>query len=326
MVHTHTRLTGRCFSEASRCNIPCPPNFIREQQMVFYNHLPGHTVSCNDKGTLAVCIGWVTVHSDLYSHVEAQNSHLPEVKDLINVYHILARAAPLYSVLIKHNQRMSAPKSEKKKVDQVANEAYQAVIQAAEKVLLMLANPQITGALLDLMPLCNQHSTHSWGHAFWLQHLNNYPQAIEVNSLDEEEDKDEVSTPDPGEKAIKWDLTSAEGLTLTLSSPSSDSSYSEVESFDLLPKLDHLELSTINELSEDKFHEALKVAVRAPSPPPPPLTAITKHVEEPHVTQIMDAYHLRWPEASIRTTQAASLLINNVIAQRGCLSAFKVDA
>ena len=81
-------------------------------------------------------------------------------------------------------------------MDQVANEAYQAVIQAAEKVLLMLANPQITGALLDLMPLCNQHSTHSWGHAFWPQHLNDYPQAIEVDSSDEEEDKEMVHSLD----------------------------------------------------------------------------------------------------------------------------------
>ncbi|KAJ8456490.1 hypothetical protein ONZ51_g12096 [Trametes cubensis] len=99
-------------------------------------------------------------------HVKAQISHLPEVKDLIDIYRSLARAAPSYGVLVNYNKRTSAPRSEKKKVDQVANEAYQAVIQAAEKVLSMLANPQIMGALSDFMPLRNQHSTHSWGHVF----------------------------------------------------------------------------------------------------------------------------------------------------------------
>ena len=316
------------------------------------------------------------MHPDPYSHVEARIAHFPEVKDLIDVYRALARAAPSYSVLVKHNQRTSAPKSEKKKVVQVASEAYQAVVQAAEKVISMLANPQVAGALSDLMPLRNQHGTHSWGHVFWPQRLDDYPQAIEVDSSDEEEDEDEVrsdggwsipstdpwkvSTPDPEEEAIKWGPTSVEGSTPTLSSSSSDSSYSEVESFDLLPELEQLELSTIDELSEEEFHEALKVAVRAPSPPPPPPTAITKHVEEPHGrcgffrgtgedrfgyinsrgdifmvpnssfgisdVRIMVAYHLRWPEASVRTTQAASLLIDDVIARRGNYPAFKVDA
>ena len=161
MVYTRTQLTGRRFSEASRRNIPRPPNFIRERRTVFYNHLPRHTVSANDEGTLADRIGWVIVHPDLYSHVEARIAHLPEVKDLIDIYRSLARAAPSYGVLVNYNKRTSAPRSEKKKVDQVANEAYQAVIQAAEKVLSMLANPQIAGALSDLMPLCNQHGTHS---------------------------------------------------------------------------------------------------------------------------------------------------------------------
>ena len=375
MVHTQTRLTGRRFSEATRRNIPRPPNFIRERRTVFYNHLPRHTVSCNDEGTLADRIGWVIVHPDLYSHVEARIAHLPEVKDLIDVYRALARAAPSYSVLVRYNKKTSAPRSEKKKVDQVASEAYHAVIQGAEKVLSMLANPQVAGALSDLMPLRNQHGTHSWGHVFWPQRLDDYPQPIEVDSSDEEEDEDEVrsdsgwsipstdpwkiSTPDPEEEAIKWGTT-VEGSTPTLSSSSSDSSYEEVESFDPLPELGHLELSTIDELSEDEFHEALKVAVRAPSPPPPPPTAITKHVEEPHGrcgffrgtgedrfgyinsrgdifmvpnsslgisdVRIMVAYHLRWPEASVRTTQAASLLIDDVIARRGNYPAFKVDA
>ncbi|KAJ8472862.1 hypothetical protein ONZ51_g8233 [Trametes cubensis] len=353
MVYTNTRLTGRRFSEATCRNISRPPNFIREQRTVFYNHLPRHTVSCNDEGTLADRVGWVIVHPDLYSHVEARIAHLPEVKDLIDVYRALARAAPSYSVLVKHNQRMTAPKSEKKKVVQVASEAYQAVVQAAEKVISMLANPQVAGALSDLMPLRNQHGTHSWGHVFWPQRLDDYPQAIEVDSSDEEENEDE-------EEAIKWGPTSVEGSTPTLSSSSSDSSYLEVESFDLLPELEQLELSTIDELSEEEFHEALKVAVRAPSPPPPPPTAITKHVEEPHGrcgffrgtgkdqfgyinsrgdifmvpnssfgisdVRIMVAYHLRWPEASVRTTQAASLLIDDIIARRGNYPAFKVDA
>ncbi|KAJ8473216.1 hypothetical protein ONZ51_g8005 [Trametes cubensis] len=344
MVYTNTRLTGRRFSEATRRNIPRPPNFIRERRTVFYNHLPRHTVSCNDEGTLADRVGWVIVHPDLYSHVEARIAHLPEVKDLIDVYRALARAAPSYSVLVKHNQRTSAPKSEKKKVVQVASEAYQAVVQAAEKVISMLANPQVAGALSDLMPLRNQHGTHSWGHVFWPQRLDDYPQPIEVDSSDEEEDEDEVSTPDPEEEAIKWGPTSVEGSTPTLSSPSSNSSYSEVESFDLLPELEQLELSMIDELSEEEFHEALKVA----------------HVEEPNGrcgffrgtgedrfgyinsrgdifmvpnssfgisdVRIMVAYHLRWPGASVRTTQAASLLIDDVIARRGNYPAFKVDA
>ncbi|KAJ8481676.1 hypothetical protein ONZ51_g5851 [Trametes cubensis] len=224
----------------------------------------------------------------------------------------------------------------------------------------MLANPQVVGALSDLMPLRNQHGTHSWGHVFWPQRLDDYPQAIKVDSSDEEEDEDEVSTPDPEEEAIKWGPTSVEGSTPTLSSPSSNTSYSEVESFDLLPELKQLELSTIDELSKEEFHEALKVAVRAPSPPPPPPAAITKHIEEPHGrcgffcgtgedrfgyinsrggifmvpnssfgisdVRIMVAYHPRWPEASVRTTQAASLLIDDVIARRGNYPAFKVDA
>ncbi|KAJ8482619.1 hypothetical protein ONZ51_g5260 [Trametes cubensis] len=242
MVYTRTQLTGRRFSEASRRNIPRPPQ--------------------------------------LHPHVEARIAHLPEVKDLIDIYRSLARAAPSYGVLVNYNKRTSAPGSEKKKVDQVANEAYQAVIQAAEKVLSMLANPQIAGALSDLMPLRNQHGTHSWGHIFWPQRLDDYPEAIEV---DEDEDAD-VSTPDPEEEAIKWGQTSAQESTPSLTSFSSDSSYSEVDSFDLLPELEHLELSTVDEvdeLPEEEFHEALKVAVRAPSPPPPPPTTLTKNVEEP---------------------------------------------
>ncbi|KAJ8456489.1 hypothetical protein ONZ51_g12097 [Trametes cubensis] len=104
----------------------------------------------------------------------------------------------------------------------------------------------------------------------------------------------------------------------------------------------------IDELSEDKFHEALKVAVQAPSPPPPPPTTLIKNIEEPHgccgffrgtgndqlayvnsngnifmvpnnpfgisVTRIMVTYHLQWPEALVRTTMAALLLINDVLA------------
>ena len=42
--------------------------------------------------------------------------------------------------------------------------------------------------------------------------------------------------------------------------------------------------------------------------------------------RIMVAYHLRWPGASVRTTQAASLLIDDVIARRGNYPAFKVEA
>ena len=374
MVNTRTHLTGRRFSEASRRNIPRPPNFIRERRTVFYNHLPRHTVSANDEGTLADRIGWVIVHPDLYSHVEARISHLPEAKDLIDVYRALARAAPSYGVLVNYNKRTSAPKSEKKKVDQVANEAYQAVIQGAEKVLSMLANPQIAGALSDLMPLRNQHGTHNWGHIFWPQRLDDYPEPIEV---DEDEDADvssvggwsvpstdpwKVATPDPEEEAVKWGQTSEES-TPSLVSSRSDSPYSEVESFDLLPELEHLELSTVDEvdeLSEEEFHKALKVAVRAPSPPPPPSSTLTKNAEEPRgrcgffrgtgedrlgyvnsngdifvvpnnpfgisVTRIMVAYHLRWPEASVRTTMAASLLIDDVIARRGNFPAFKIEA
>ncbi|KAJ8473513.1 hypothetical protein ONZ51_g7817 [Trametes cubensis] len=352
-----------------------PPNFIRERRTVFYNHLPRHTVSANDEGTLADRIGWVIVHPHLYSHVEARIAYLPEVKDLIDIYRSLARAAPSYGVLVNYNKRTSAPRSEKKKVDQVANEAYQAVIQAAEKVLSMLANPQIAGALSDLMPLRNQHGTHSWGHIFWPQRLDDYPEAIEV---DEDEDADvssvggwsipstdpwKVSTPDPEEEAIKWGQTSDQESTPSLTSSSSDSSYSEVESFDLLPELEHLKLSMVDEvdkLPEEEFHEALKVAVRAPSPPPPPPTMLTKNVEEPQgrcrffrgtgedrlgyvnsngdifvvpnnpfgisITRIMVAYHLRWPEASVRTTMAAALIIDDVLARQGNFPAFKIEA
>ncbi|KAJ8455823.1 hypothetical protein ONZ51_g12317 [Trametes cubensis] len=234
MVYTRTQLTGRRFSEASRRNIPRPPNFIRERRTVFYNHLPRHTVSGNDKDTLANRIRWVIVHPDLYSHIKAWISHLPEVKDLIDIYRTLARAAPSYGVIIGYNKKTSAPKSKKRKMDQVANEAYQAVIQAAEKVLSMLANPQIAGALSDLMPLY---------------------------SSDFDEDKDKSSTPDPEKEAIKWGQTSVEESTPSLVSSRPDSSYSEVKSFDLLPELNYLELSTIVKLSEDKFHEGLKVAV-----------------------------------------------------------------
>ncbi|KAI0323331.1 hypothetical protein GY45DRAFT_1341507 [Cubamyces sp. BRFM 1775] len=355
MVYTRTRLTECRFTEASQCNIPHPPNFIREQRMVFYNHLPRHTVSINDEGTLADRIRWVIVHPNLYSHVEA-------------------RGRP--GVLLKYNKRTPVPKSEKKKVVQVMNEAYQAVIQAAEKVLSMLANPQVAGVLLDLMPLRNQHGTHQWGHVFWPQRLDDYPEPTEVDSLDEDEDKDEVrsddawsipstdpwksSTPDLEEEAIKWGQTSVNESTPSLIPSRSDSPYSEAESFDLLPGLDQFELSTINELSEEEFHKALEVAIRAPSPPPPPLTTSIKNVEEPlrrcglfrgtgedrlgyinsngdismiphnpfsiSVTRIMVAYHFRWPEASVRITQATSLLIDDILARRGNFPAFQGEA
>ncbi|KAJ8469369.1 hypothetical protein ONZ51_g9037 [Trametes cubensis] len=95
-------------------------------------------------------------------------------------------------------------------------------------------------------------------------------------------------------------------------------------------------------------------------PLPPPPTTVTKNVEEPRgrcgffrgtgddrlgyvnsngdifvvpnnpfgisITRIMVAYHLRWPEASVRTTMAASLLIDDVIARRGNFPAFKIEA
>ena len=258
MVNTRTHLTGRRFSEASRRNIPRPPNFIRERRTVFYNHLPRHTVSANDEGTLADRIGWVIVHPDLYSHVEARISHLPEVKDLIDVYRALARAAPSYGAIVGYNKKTSAPKSEKRKVDQVANEAYQAVIQAAEKVLSMLANPQIAGALSDLMPLRNQHGTHSWGHIFWPQRLDDYPEPIEVDSSDVSSDDGwsipstdpwKVSTPDPDEEAIKWGQTSDQESTPSLTSSSSDSSYSEVVTLSSVTlKLSSLKTSMNREL------------------------------------------------------------------------------
>ena len=180
---------------------------------------------------------------------------------------------------------------------QVASEAYQAVIHAAEKVMSMLANPQVAGVLSDLMPLRNQHSTQNWGHVFWPTRLDDYQKPFGTDSSDEDEDKDEehsggwstpstdpwkVSTPDPEEEAIKWGLTPVEESTPSLVSSRSDSPCSEVESFDLLPELDHLELSTVDELSEEEFHDALKVAVRAPSPPPPPPTTLLKNVEGSH--------------------------------------------
>ncbi|KAJ8462184.1 hypothetical protein ONZ51_g11061 [Trametes cubensis] len=303
---------------------PVPPNFIREQRTVFYNHLPRHTVSANDEGTLADRIGWVIVHPDLYSHVEARIAHLPEVKDLIDIYRSLARAAPSYGVLVNYNKRTLAPRS---------------------RGLSRISCPFATNTALT-----------AGGIFFWLQRLDDYPEAIEV---DEDEDVN-MSTPDPEEEAIKWGQTSAQESTPSLTSSSSDSPYSEVESFDLLPEHEHLELSTVEELSEEEFHEALKVAVRAPSPPPPPLTTLTKNVEEPQgrcgffrgtsedrlgyvnsnsdifvvpnnpfgilVTRIMVAYHLQWPEASVRTTMVAALLINDILAHRGKFPAFKIEA
>ncbi|KAI0327004.1 hypothetical protein GY45DRAFT_1373483 [Cubamyces sp. BRFM 1775] len=198
--------------------------------------------------------------------------------------------------LIKYNKRTLAPKSEKKKVVQVANEAYQAVIQAAEEIISMLANPQVAGVLSDLMPLRHQHSTQNWGHVFWPQRLDDYQKPLGADSSDEDEEQDEVRsddewsipstnpwkspTPDPKEEAIKWGLTPVEESTPSLVSSRSSSPCSEVESFDLLPELDHLELSTVDELPEEEFHKALEVAARAPSPPPPPPTLI-KNVEEP---------------------------------------------
>ncbi|KAI0323856.1 hypothetical protein GY45DRAFT_1376005 [Cubamyces sp. BRFM 1775] len=247
MVYTCTRLTEHRFTEGSKRHIPRPPNFIRDRRTVFYNHLPRHTVSIHDEGTLADRIGWVIVHPDLYSHVEARVCHLPEVKDLIDVYRALARAAPSYGALIKYNKRTPAPKSEKKK--------------AAEKIISMLANPQVAGVLSDLMPLRHQHSTQNWGHVFWPQHLDDYQKPLGADSLDEDEEQDESPTLDAKEEAIKWGLTSVEESTPSLVSSHSSLPCSEVESFDLLPKLNHLKLSTVDELLEEEFHKALEVAV-----------------------------------------------------------------
>ncbi|KAI0326528.1 hypothetical protein GY45DRAFT_1373864 [Cubamyces sp. BRFM 1775] len=296
MVFTRTCLTECRFKEASHHHIPRPPNFIRDRQTVFYNHLPQHTILIHEKGTLANRIGWVIIHPDLYSHVEARVCHLPEVKDLIGVYRALARAAPSYRALIKYNKRTLEPKSEKKKVVQVTNEAYQAVIQAAEKIISMLANPQVAGVLSDLMPLRHQHSTQNWGHVFWPQCLDDYQKPLGADSSDEEEDQDEVrsgsgwsslstnpwkvSTPDPEEEAVKWGQSN-EKSPPSLVFSRSDSPSSEAESFDLLPELNHLELSTVDELSEEEFHDALEVAARTPSPPPPGSTILTKSTEEP---------------------------------------------
>ena len=64
----------------------------------------------------------------------------------------------------------------------------------------MLANPQIAGALSDLMPLRNQHGTHNWGHIFWPQRPDDYPEPIEV---DEDEDVDDMFAALTGERKVK---------------------------------------------------------------------------------------------------------------------------
>ena len=78
------------------------------------------------------CIG---ILNDILDGFDNQAIMASTLKDLIDVYRALARAAPSYGAIVGYNKKTSAPKSEKRKVDQVANEAYQAVIQAAEKVL-----------------------------------------------------------------------------------------------------------------------------------------------------------------------------------------------
>ncbi|KAJ8472647.1 hypothetical protein ONZ51_g8380 [Trametes cubensis] len=161
----------------------------------------------------------------------------------------------------------------------------------------MLANPQVAGALSDLMPLCHQNSTQNWGHVFWPQCLDDYQKPLRADSLDKDEEDEvhsgggwstpstdpwKVSTPNPEEEAIKWGQTLVQESTPSLTTSHSNSPYSEVESSNPLPELEHPKPSMTDKPLEEESHEALKVTARAPSPPPPPPTAIAKHVEEPH--------------------------------------------
>ena len=143
----------------ARSVIPSAPSFITSRPTIYYNHLPRHTVSSDQDGTLSDRIGWVLLHKDLIGHVEARLRNIPNAITNVQAYRALARAAPSYGILKGYLPRTSAPRCEKTRAVQVADEAYQAIIEGADNIISTLSTPEVAHALSDLLPLRRQHGS-----------------------------------------------------------------------------------------------------------------------------------------------------------------------
>lgn len=261
-----------------------PPKFIRDRKTVSYDHLPRRVVSNENDGTLSDRVGWVILHPDLVGHVSARLYKIPDALTLVETYRALSRAAPSYALLASYNERVGAPKSEKKYAAQVAQEAYQATIEAAERTIGMLATPRVARALSDLLPHRNQHgSTDRSRYVFWPRRISDYPQRTKTTDEEEggndQQDKPETKNGGWGSPLSydPWQST-PELTTGTEVSEDYDHDSDVYADTDSLPELENLELRSVDELTDEAMDEALEQlqvaaspsAPPPPSPPPPP--------------------------------------------------------
>lgn len=318
-----------------------PPRFILNRKPVHYDHLPRRVVSNDPDGTLADRIGWVIVHPDLIGHVEARTRNIPYARDLIEIYRTLAKAAPSYSVLSDFVKRVGAPRSEKDTAAIVANEGYNNIIQAAERVIALLATPQMARALNDLLPLRNQHVSHDrCRYVYWPRRINQYQRPGD----DGMETDDEAETEGKDSSDSGWSVPTTDPWGPT---PSTDT-----EDTDSLPELDNLSLHTVEEIVEEVVEEPPSTATDPSPPSPPPPTSIKiddivndnrrpvyfrgtgedrlGHITSDHrllvvrtpaysisIDYIIDQYRERWSTATALQAHRAAIIIDEFLARRG---------
>ncbi|KAI0681705.1 hypothetical protein C8T65DRAFT_751373 [Cerioporus squamosus] len=133
---------------ARRNNTRSRTNTGRQPQDGFVRPPPRHVVSNENDGTLSDRVGWVILHPDLVGHVSARLYKIPDALTLVETYRALSRAAPSYALLASYNERVGAPKSEKKYAAQVAQEAYQATIEAAERTIAITSFGPVASATI----------------------------------------------------------------------------------------------------------------------------------------------------------------------------------
>lgn len=261
MVRSYTNNQSRSSNNNHSRHVYTPraPQFINRRPTIHYDHLPRHSVSITREGSLSDRIGWVLLHEDLTAHVEARLRDIPNALTTVAAYRALARAVPSYSMLKLFVNKAGAPKSDKKAAGQLLDEAHFAAVQAAEQVIILLANPTVARALHDLLPLRNQHS--GWNTNLWrwgdaqpgdLRRFGEHPGAgYQVDEVAGSSSNEDLLWPptaetDPWASTAATDGNSSNGITVEgerqLSPITEESSLS-----DELPALEGLTLSMVDE-------------------------------------------------------------------------------
>ena len=319
-----------------------PPKFITDRKPVYYDHLPRRIVSNEDDGTLSDRIGWVIIHPDLVGHVGQRLHKIPGAMELVSAYRALARAAPSYSVLVHYNEKVGAPKSEKNHAAMVAQEAYQATIEGAEKVIGLLSTPTVAHALSDLLPLRSQHARNfNTRYVVWPRRIDDYPKPKNTEKDKEAEEQESWPSPasydpwrmspplgneewsDQSPRSTNTDKSCLPVLPLTPATNESlnpscygdddkslDSScYGDDETS--LPELENLEVRSIDEVAEEE-PPTLLVATSNPTPPPSPPPSNEKiDIVNPFKFPILRRGNLSKGERLLAITDERVLIIRN---------------